>query len=261
MASMSECMPLQTVGRCFTITRVIFLPLSWPSLALITALFMSTLVHMGKHMIVEYSTPLNSADVCQLGNLIFHPPRRLPNDGDDGRPVPHFFLGDDAFKMTTSIVKGYPHPPADKSKAVFNYRVSRARRVVENSFGILSQRWRIYLRSMQLLPERADWVVKATVVLHNYLTSIQDKITQDVHLQRVELEEARGMGRLSRSMATNSTSGSKELQEYLKDYMNDESRGGSVLAKQISKCVNHIEIYSCYTCQHQINHSFTHSEE
>ena len=30
------------------------------------------------HMIVEYSTPLNSADVCQLGNLIFRPPVDSP---------------------------------------------------------------------------------------------------------------------------------------------------------------------------------------
>ena len=185
-------------------------------------------VHVGSYGKAHDSGIFNTSEFCMRlsGNdLHVPPPARLPNDAPDARLVPHFFLGDDAFKMTTSIVKGYPHPPADKKKAVFNYRVSRARRVVENSFGILTQRWRIYLRSMQVLPERADWIVKATVVLHNLLTSKCDRITQDVHNERVEIEEANGMGNLARSTATNSTRGAKELQVYLTDYINDPNRG------------------------------------
>ena len=81
-------------------------------------------VHVGSYGRSHDSGIFNTSEFCRClsaGELNIPPPRRLPNDGDDGRPVPHFFLGDDAFKMTTSIVKGYPHPPADKSRAVFNY--------------------------------------------------------------------------------------------------------------------------------------------
>ncbi|KAH8038621.1 hypothetical protein HPB51_002745 [Rhipicephalus microplus] len=45
------------------------------------------------------------------------------------------------------------------------------RRCVENAFGILVSRWRIYERQINLEPENVEAVVKATCVLHNFLSS------------------------------------------------------------------------------------------
>jgi len=56
----------------------------------------------------------------------------------------------------------------DNEKSIFSYRLSRARRVVENAFGILSQKFQIYQRPLQSLPENADIII-ATCILHNYL--------------------------------------------------------------------------------------------
>ena len=56
-----------------------------------------------------------------------------------------------------------------RSKRIFNYWLSRARRIMECTFGILAQRFRIYNRRMQYSAETVTKIVKATCVLHNFL--------------------------------------------------------------------------------------------
>eukprot|EP00745_Piridium_sociabile_P007382 TRINITY_DN147986_c2_g1_i4.p1 TRINITY_DN147986_c2_g1~~TRINITY_DN147986_c2_g1_i4.p1 ORF type:complete len:158 (-),score=40.05 TRINITY_DN147986_c2_g1_i4:28-501(-) len=52
---------------------------------------------------------------------------------------------------------------------IFNYRLSRARRVVENAFGILAQRFRVMLRTCELKPHNVKEVMKCCLTLHNVL--------------------------------------------------------------------------------------------
>ena len=47
--------------------------------------------------------------------------------------------------------------------------MSRARRISENAFGLLTQRWRIYNRKLRLHPDNVTKVVKGTIVLHNFI--------------------------------------------------------------------------------------------
>ncbi|KAH7974217.1 hypothetical protein HPB49_012241 [Dermacentor silvarum] len=56
-------------------------------------------------------------------------------------------------------------------EVIFNYRLSRARRCVENAFGIFVSRWGIYERQVNMEPENAAIIVKATCVLPNFLSS------------------------------------------------------------------------------------------
>ena len=57
----------------------------------------------------------------------------------------------------------------DNEKFIFNYRLSRARRVVENAFGILVSRFGVFQRQMLLSPEKAQTVTLACCYLHNFL--------------------------------------------------------------------------------------------
>ena len=59
-------------------------------------------------------------------------------------------------------------------KQVFNYRLSRAKRVVENAFGILANCCRLYHWHIYMNPDDVKTVVKATVVLHNSITLPND---------------------------------------------------------------------------------------
>ena len=65
-------------------------------------------------------------------------PEPLPNDDC---PVHYSFIADDAFGLRPWLMKPHPSRRLTKQKRIFNYRLSRACRVVENAFGILAQRY------------------------------------------------------------------------------------------------------------------------
>ena len=66
------------------------------------------------------------------------------------------------------MMKPYPHRNMDKAKRIFNYRLSRARRVVENTFGILANRFRVF-STIHLSPEKVKDLVMAACCLHNFM--------------------------------------------------------------------------------------------
>lgn len=71
------------------------------------------------------------------------------------------------------------HPKGSKER-IFNYRLSRARRTVENAFGIISSVFRVLRRPMLLEPDKAQEIVMAIVCLHNYLR--KSKTSQNVYI-------------------------------------------------------------------------------
>lgn len=80
-------------------------------------------------------------------------------------------LGDEAFPLKNNLLRPYPSQQSntDPRKRHYNYRLCRARRVVENAFGILSQKFRIYNRRMHLKPEYAEKIVLTTCILYNFI--------------------------------------------------------------------------------------------
>jgi len=93
-----------------------------------------------------------------------------PLPGDD-RDVPYFMVGDDAFPLRTWLMKPFSLRGLEHAERIFNYRLSRARRVVENAFGILAHRWRCLLTTLQQTPENCTDIVLGCMTLHNLLRS------------------------------------------------------------------------------------------
>ncbi|XP_069588624.1 uncharacterized protein [Ranitomeya imitator] len=100
-------------------------------------------------------------------NFNFPPPQPLPNT--QGPPLPFVMVGDEAFQMCENLLKPYSSRDLDHTRRIYNYRLTRARRTVECSFGILVAKWRILAKAINLKVETVDEVVKACVVLHNYI--------------------------------------------------------------------------------------------
>ena len=69
----------------------------------------------------------------------------------------------------------YPGRHLDKEKRIFNYRLSRAGRCIENAYGILVSRWRVFTKPICFLPEYVDNIVLAGVCLHNFLMARTQK--------------------------------------------------------------------------------------
>ena len=59
-------------------------------------------------------------------------------------------------------------------KRTFSYRLNGARRVVENSFGILAARFGIYQTMITQAPDKAKKFVLASLALHNFLQENKD---------------------------------------------------------------------------------------
>lgn len=90
--------------------------------------------------------------------------------------TPCLFVGDDAFPLTTNLMKPYAGHYLSEDKRIFNYRLSRARRVIENAFGILASRFRVFRKPIAVLPESVDKIITASVCLHNFLKIRDDSL-------------------------------------------------------------------------------------
>ena len=73
------------------------------------------------------------------------------------------------FHLKPWLLRGYPDKNLSEENRIYNYTHSRARRTIENTFGILSARWRIFSTSIRSTVAHAEEYVLATIALHNYL--------------------------------------------------------------------------------------------
>lgn len=109
-------------------------------------------------------------------------PKPDPLPGDD-RDFPYFIVGDDAFPLRNWLMKPYSRRSMTHKERVMNYRTSRARRVVENGFGILAHRWRCLLTTLQMEPDKVIRVVLGCLTLHNWLRMRRPGL-QDLEVDR-----------------------------------------------------------------------------
>ena len=153
------------------------------------------------------------------------------------KPVPHVFVADDAFALKPFLMKPYPQRGLNIDQRVFNYRLSRARRISENTFGILANRWRVYYSAMQVGPTAAKSIVLATLSLHNYLRKSQsrtayspvglmDKIAPDGTIVPGNWRDERQSNYLRNFSVTrsgnNASLEAKEIRETFKEYFFNE---------------------------------------
>ena len=172
-------------------------------------------------------------EALEEGTLGLSPPEPI-RPGE--RPLPYFIVGDDAFPLKTWLMKPLPLRNMTKEQRIYNYRLSRARRIVENAFGILSARFRCLLTTMPQRTKTVESIVLACCCLHNlmrvrYPTAQNKMVDQEDPVTHVITPGTwRAAGEIDEmpppTRGHSMTGVAKSQRQYLVDYVNSEE--GSV---------------------------------
>lgn len=98
-------------------------------------------------------------------NMNVPPPRTISTY--NSFKFPFVIVGDEAFPLEEWLMRPFPKVSLGPYERTYNYRLSRARRTIENAFGILVNRWRIFFSPICTYVETAQEIVKSCVCLHN----------------------------------------------------------------------------------------------
>ena len=83
----------------------------------------------------------NSKFYSAMTNSQLGLPGPRSTEGFESERLPYVIVADEAFGLSNHIMRPYGRNALTTKKKIFNYRLSRARRYVECSFGILSNKW------------------------------------------------------------------------------------------------------------------------
>lgn len=100
-------------------------------------------------------------------------PEPLPNCE---MSVPYVLIADDAFAMKFFLLKPYAGKNLIGLQRIFNYRFSRGRRVIENVFGIMSARFRVLRKPINLDANKTRKIALACSALHNFLINRNNRM-------------------------------------------------------------------------------------
>lgn len=92
------------------------------------------------------------------------PPKILPGSNI---LLPHVLVGDEAYPLKTYLMRPFPSTNLDDSRRIFNKRLSRARVTIECAYGIMTNKWRIFLKAIETDTKHAKLIIKVGCLLHN----------------------------------------------------------------------------------------------
>lgn len=126
--------------------------------------------------------------------------------------LPHVFVGDGAYPLMESIMKPYAGKKLSRKQIKFNKSLSRARVVVENTFGQVCQKWRIFYTTIDKSVDTIKLIGKSTCVLHNMI----------IDLERVNRRATPGTARTTHENLLPVTYGEREFISGLGKEVRDE---------------------------------------
>lgn len=94
-------------------------------------------------------------------------------------PADSILLADGAFPLKTNLMKPYPGTRLTKEQQIFNKRLSRCRRIIENVFGQLIKTFQILERKLKMELDSCKRVTLVCCILHNFLKTVYSNDYED----------------------------------------------------------------------------------
>lgn len=130
-----------------------------------------------------------------MGKGFLHKTLNFPSEREidtKNGPIPYYAVGDEAFPLLENLMRPFPGRGRSRlplNERIFNYRLvlvinvnkffhvlsdsihrlSRSRRTIENTFGILTSKWRIFRKPIIAGEDTVNAITKAAVVLQNFI--------------------------------------------------------------------------------------------
>ena len=158
-------------------------PFSMVLLAICDANYCFTLFDFGQYRSNNDSRALANSQLGQMfeDDLLHVPPNtKLPKD--DLHDCPYFLLRDKIFPLKKWLMWPFPGKTLHDEEYIYNYRHARARRLIENCFGILSACFRILQKPIMASVQNVEKYILPYISLHNYLRQ-----TYNAHYNRLVL--------------------------------------------------------------------------
>ena len=93
---------------------------------------------------------------------------------EGGVEIKPLIIGDSAFEFNPWMMKPFTNSVLTKDQRYFNYRLSRARMIIEGAYGQLKGRWRVLMRKCECKTYTVKMMALAAIVLHNLCIELED---------------------------------------------------------------------------------------
>lgn len=131
--------------------------------------------------------------------------------------MPFVFIADEAYPLQAHILKPYSRNELNLERTYFNQRLSRARKTIECSFGILYSKWRIISKAIETDEKTADKIIKAICILQNVII---DREGFEKHLKLITEDFHNNGLRRTPQLRGRVANNGKFVRDTFKDYVN-----------------------------------------
>lgn len=147
-------------------------------------------------------------------------PSRLP---ESDQLAPYCIVADKAFPLKEYIMKPYVKRRLSEQQQIFNCRLSQAQTVVDDAFGILANRFRVFQTTIPIQnTAKVEDVVLACCALHNFLRTECSEVYMPRIKQEGEDNVTIRLKQASLPHTTNTSTQAKQLRDKLCQYFNSD---------------------------------------